>query len=281
MRIEEKDGGVLLSDVLWFDADKIFDCGQCFRFTKTNEDAWRGMAGTRPMYVTTLPDGVFLFPCTAAEFETYWRRYFDFDRDYAAITADLCKNDAHLANAARYCHGLRLLRQEKFETLISFIVSANNNIVRIRGILSRLCEAYGESVETPWGKDHAFPNAAALADAELKDLRALGLGYRDSYVKQTAQMVAEDAGGLEQIAALDFRQAESALCKFPGVGKKVADCVALFSMDCREAFPKDVWIRRTAQEVYHMDACALEASFGKEAGFAQQMLFYAARMKEK
>ena len=92
-------------------------------------------------------------------------------------------------------------------------------------------------------------------------------------------MVTEDARVLEQIAALDFRQMEKSLCEFPGVGKKVADCVALFSMDCREAFPKDVWIRRTAQEVYHMDACALEDSFGKEAGFAQQMLFYAARMK--
>ena len=281
MRVEEKDGGVLISDVSWFDADKIFDCGQCFRFAKTDEATWRGMAGSRPICVTTLPDGVFLFPCTTMQFAEYWRRYFDLDRDYAAITKDLCRKDAHLADAARYCHGLRLLRQEKFETLISFIVSANNNIVRIRGILSRLCESYGEKIETPWGEEYAFPTAAALADAELKDLRALGLGYRDSYVKRTAQRAAEDAGLLEQIAALDFRQAERALCEFPGVGKKVADCVALFSMDCREAFPKDVWIRRTAREVYHMDACALEASFGKEAGFAQQMLFYAARIKQE
>ncbi|MBP3372159.1 MAG: 8-oxoguanine DNA glycosylase [Clostridia bacterium] len=279
MRVYEKSGGVVLEDAAWFDPAIIFDCGQCFRFVPKG-DAFCGVAFGRALSVKKDGEDVHLFPCTMGEFESIWRRYFDFDRDYEALCASVCENDARLKEAAPCCKGLRILRQEPFETLISFIISANNNIARIRSVIEKLCAAYGEKIEAPWGDAYAFPTAEALASASVEELRALGLGYRDQYVKKTAMAVASDPQILSQIPTMDLDAARKALCQFHGVGNKVADCILLFSMDKTAAFPKDVWIRRVAQEVYGCDCDTLAARYGDAAGFAQQMMFYSARWKK-
>ena len=279
MRVYEKCDGVMLEDVSWFEPAVFFDCGQCFRFLPCGENVFRGVTFDRPLQVEKQDDGFFLFPCTLTDFETIWRNFFDLDRDYAAICDRICADDVHLQAAAPCCEGLRLLSQDPFETLISFIISANNNISRIRSIIEKLCAAYGERLLAPWGEVYAFPKADALAKVPVEELRALGLGYRDRYVKETSQMVADDPAILDRISQMPYMEAQKALCQFPGVGKKVADCIALFSMNKREAFPKDVWIRRVANEVYACDPDTLAARFGDEAGFAQQMMFYTVRKK--
>ena len=280
MQVMEYHNGVLLYGDTWFDAGRIFDCGQNFRFTRGDDGIWRGVAFDHPLAVASRSDGsTFLFPCTMREYQSLWRGYFDMDRNYEALTRTLAASDEHLAQAARYCRGMRLTRQARFETLISFVISANNNIGRIRGILQRLCCRYGAPLEAPWPDAYAFPAPQTLAKAPLAALRELGMGYRDRYVSQCAARVAENPQCLDAIAALPLTQARRALCAFAGVGAKVADCVLLFSMDKRDAFPQDVWIRRVAQEQYGLSGAALAARFGAEAGYAQQMLFYAARMQ--
>ena len=279
MQVKACGDGVLLPANAWFDAARIFDCGQSFRFACDQDGIWRGVALDHPLAVANTADGTLLFPCTMQEYQMFWRPYFDMDRDYETLTHTLAASDAYLAQAARYCRGLRLTRQARFETLISFVISANNNIGRIRGILQRLCQCYGAPLEAPWQGAYAFPTPQALAQVPLAALRELGLGYRDRYVAQCAMRVAQEPQCLDAIAALPLDQARSALCTFAGVGAKVADCILLFSMDKWDAFPQDVWIRRVAREQYGLSGAALAARFGQNAGYAQQVLFYAARME--
>lgn len=280
MRVEYGNGSAIVTDIGAFEPRHIFDNGQCFRWRAQEDGSYSGIAHGRYLNVSKIDGGAKLYPCNPDDFENIWRAYFDFDRDYGALFAGT--RDGALLAGQHYAPGLRVLNQQPFETLISFIISANNNITRIRGIIGRLCEKYGAPVEFAGNTYFAFPAPPALAAASEADFKALGLGYRAPYVQKTAQTV---SGGfsLNEVVRMSYADAKKALCRLPGVGPKVADCVLLFSLGKTRAFPADVWIKRFLLNEYGFSGNDRQISdfayqrFGNLAGIAQQYLFYYAR----
>lgn len=261
----------------------IFNCGQAFRFEQEETGAYRGIAYGKQIWCRKTPNGMELFPVTPEEMEAIWKGYFDLDFCYPPEDARF-SSDAVLREAAQCCAGLRILRQEPFETLITFILSANNNIARIRGIIQKLCALAGEQIAPGC---FAFPTPQALAGQSEEALRACGAGYRARYVLGTARKVAEGYD-LEQFYRMDYAAARAELCTLSGVGPKVADCILLFAYQKREAFPADVWIRRMLEELYGFtpksDKEILQFAsehFGGYGGLAQQYLFHYMRTQAK
>jgi len=211
------------------------------------------------------------------------QRYFalDIDLDRVLQTIDV---DAQIHEAIGRYRGLRVLRQDPWECLASFICSSYNNIKRIQGMIERLCEAYGAPLAYNGFRGCAFPAPEAIANATERRLRALGLGFRASYLKATARLVADGKLSLETLRRTDYRVSKSALLRCEGVGEKVADCVALFGLEKYEAFPVDVWIERAAR--YYFRQATMTPTrihefawrhFGRYAGYAQQYLYHYVR----
>lgn len=250
-----------------FDLAATLDCGQCFRWTQ-KDGVWRGIAFGRSLRVEEKPDTLEL-SCSQEEWERIWRLYFDFDRDYAAIREMLSAFSPVLAEAAAYAGGIRILQQEPWEALCTFILSQNNNIPRIRGLTEKLCASFGEAVEGGF----AFPRPERLADCTEEELRALGLGYRAPYVLDAARRV---AGGmdLEALRTLPEDEALARLNQIHGVGPKVAQCMLLFGLHRLDAFPQDVWIKRAMARYFPGKS---RADFGPDAGIAQQYIFHYVR----
>lgn len=255
-----------------FDPAVIFGCGQAFRFQE-NEGTWEGVAYGEK--VTVRADGGDVVIGTSGPLpEKQWRAYFDLDRDYTLLFPHA---DAVLLEAQAFGRGLRILRQDPFETLISFIISANNHIGRIRGIVERLCVLAGEDK----GSWFAFPQPDALCRVTEQQLRDIGIGYRAPYIAASARRAAD--GELEYLADMPWEDLRKELMRFEGVGPKVADCIALFGFGRTEAFPVDVWVRRIMKQLYHVDGGAASIAgyarrmFGAHAGIAQQYLFHYAR----
>lgn len=277
-----------MKQMLWdgtdFSLAQTLESGQCFRFEKTVEDCYMVMAGNRRGVFAQ--EGRKLFLCTGRpEDIPFWRRYFDLERDYAGLKKALAADDPVMAEAISFAPGIRLLRQEFFETLISFILSQNNHIPRIRGLIGRLCAAYGEETD---GGYFAFPEPDALARADEESLRRLGCGFRAGYLVDAVEKVRAGGYSPEETEGLATNVLRERLMEIRGVGRKVADCVLLFSLGRYEVFPADVWIRRVMEAAYSggepLSPLALQAlaaeRFGASAGFAQQYLFYYGRMKK-
>jgi N-glycosylase/DNA lyase len=281
-----ENGGVRISGacISHFDMTHIFECGQCFRFERI-EGGYEGVALGGVIRVKKKGEDIFLYPCTLLDFEEKWRGYFDLDRDYACLFS-MAERDGVLQEGLRCAAGLRILNQPPFETLISFILSANNNLARIRGIVRRMCARFGEPFCFEGRAYYDFPTPAALAGAKESDLLKAGAGYRAPYVKKTAQAVA-DGFDMEALRTADYEDAKRALMTLPGVGPKVADCVLLFSLGHSRAFPADVWIKRVLMQEYgftgndkQIQAFATE-KYGEHAGIAQQYLFFWIKEREK
>jgi N-glycosylase/DNA lyase len=258
-----------------------FSCGQVFRWLPFG-NGWLGVAGGRPLMVVGTDAGVELSPCTREDFTGFWEDYFDLKRDMAAIRQAL-SFDPFVSAGMAYAHGLRILNQDPFETLISFILSANNNMKRIQGIIARLCGRYGAAL--PFGDIvlHAFPSPEALAGADIAGVEACGAGYRAPYVIGAARALCEGFD-LETLRCVPHSEAKSRLLRLPGVGPKVADCVLLFSLSHGCAFPVDVWVSRIMRRLYLGDGASTSSMvnyaalhFGEHAGIAQQCLFHYAR----
>ena len=252
------------------DLPQTLDCGQAFRWEEKENGVWHGVAYGKYLELCKQPDGTLvLFNTTEHDFESIWRKYFDLDRDYGAVNKKIGKNEI-LKSAAEYSFGIRILNQEPWETLCSFIISQNNNIKRIKGIISRLCDNFGEDK----GGYRAFPAAERIAACSLEDLAVLRSGFRAKYILDAAQKISSGEIDLEKLKAVHTDAARDELMKIKGVGPKVADCALLFSLCHIDAFPKDVWIKR-----------AMQALFGGElpddakpyAGIAQQYIFFYAR----
>ena len=248
-----------------FDPAQTFECGQAFRFSCT-DGVWSGIVGSRLLRLKKDGDTVTFFDTTQQEFDTYWRRYLDLDTDYGAICRVLSADDT-LRRACRYGSGIRILRQEPFETLITFILSQNNNIVRIKGLVQRLCEQFGE----PLGDGFAFPTVQRLASVSPEDLAPVRAGFRAKYICDAARKVADGTVDLDAVATLPYPEARAELMRINGVGPKVADCTLLFGFHRIEAFPADVWIKRAMQHLYPN---GLPEYVLPHAGIAQQYLFY-------
>ena len=281
-----------LDGLQYFDIAQIFDCGQCFRFDPVqvprHKADFEGVAYGRWLRVgQDAPDAITLYNVTAADFERIWRHYFALDADYAAIRRDIAARfsaashgcEGVMARAMAYGAGIRVLRQEPWETVCSFIISQNNNIPRIKKIIAALSEALGEKIEVNGRVYHAFPTAEALAAAGTDAIFALRTGFRAKYLYDAAVRALAGTPDYAAIADAPPQLAMEMLCEIKGVGPKVASCAMLFGFDQTEAFPVDVWMKRVLAKYY---PCGLDiAALGRYAGIAQQYLFYYERWERE
>ena len=252
------------------DLDATFGCGQCFRWDRQPDGSWRGVAFGRELRVRRQSDALVLDGHIRPGDERVWRRYFDADRDYGAIKSRLSA-DPVLRRAVGYAPGIRILRQEPWETLCSFIISQNNNIPRIRGIIRRLCGTFGE----PAGEEgFSFPSARRISALTETDLAPLRCGFRAGYILDAARRVVSGEIDLAALETLPIGQARRELQKIKGVGPKVAECTLLFGCGRLECFPVDVWMRRVCGCFYPQ---GFPERFARYGGIAQQYLFHYAR----
>lgn len=251
---------------------RTFDCGQCFRWNEDETGRWRGVASGKAAVVWA-EEGRTYIEC-ALEDIYFWRDYLDMDTDYddARRSIEVCD---YLRDCAAYGEGIRILRQDKWEALCSFIISQCNNIPRIKGIVEKLCSLYGDAVEAPWGEARSFPSAERVAELDEADLAPLHSGCRAPYILAAAKAVASGKLDLEKTGLLPCTEARAELKKLNGVGDKVANCVVLFGLHQLDAFPVDVWIKRALAE--NLPKGFDPSTLGKYAGLAQQYMFYHAR----
>ena len=277
---EIKNGTLTVRGIDRIDIERSCACGQSFRWKKDG-DGFVAPALGRVVRVCQNDCDISIYPCKKGE-EKDWLAYFDLDRDYAAIEKRLSV-DEQLSMCIGSASGIRMFAQEPFETLITFIISANNNIGRIAGIVERLCALCGEKAELDGKEYYLFPKPESIAALEESELVRIGSGYRAPYIKKSAAII---AGGyqLEKLRDMPLDIARKELLKFPGVGPKVADCVLLFGLGHTDAFPVDVWIGRAMSEIYFDGESPkkkqLEAAIralGSESGIVQQYIFHYAR----
>jgi len=274
-----------------FEPKHIFECGQCFRWNEEKDGSYTGVVGNNVINVKKEYNNIIIIKGIFKDnIKNVCTEYFDLETDYNKIKTTLANIDNNMKKSIEYGSGIRILKQDPWEALISFIISANNNIPRIKGIIEKISKKYGNEIQWNGSKYYTFPTPSELSKASVKDLRLLGLGFRDSRVFETTKIINENKIDLKKLEKIeDTNILREELLKLPGVGPKVADCIMLFSMKKYEVFPIDVWVKRVVTELYFPDAITenkikninnkkilelAENKFGKLAGLAQQYLFY-------
>ena len=276
-----------IENIKSFELADIFDCGQCFRWNKQPDGSYTGVFGKNVMNVQKSGDTVVFRGIGDGNIKEIVENYFDLNRDYEEIKNKLSQIDENVKKSIEYGKGIRILNQDLWEMIISFIISANNNIPRIKGIIERLARKYGKEIEWNGEKYYTFPTPEELKDVTVDDYRKLGLGFRDIRLYETVHMVLDKKVDLNEMQQNpNTYEVREQLLSLSGVGPKVADCILLFSTLKRfEVFPIDVWVRRVMNELYiknedetkvnkkDIEKLAKE-KFGNLAGIAQQYLFY-------
>ena len=267
--IEKKNNDLHIKGISNLSLPMTLDCGQAFRWSSDDGKLWKGIAYNKYVELYIDNDTLVLLNTTEEDFNNIWKRYFDLERDYQKIIDSISENEI-LKSASSYGSGIRLLNQEPWETLCSFIISQNNNIPRIKGIIDRLCMNFGENQNGVY----TFPSANIIAKLSLEDLSVLRSGFRAKYILDAAKKVSSGEIDLESLKNKDIDLARNELMKIKGVGPKVADCTLLFALEHIEAFPKDVWIKRAMEKLFggQLPECAVPY-----AGIVQEYIFYYAR----
>ena len=283
----------ILTNTNSFNPKHIFECGQCFRWNEQPDGSYTGVFGNNVLNVKQENNQIIFSGICDGNIEEICKDYFDLDTDYAQIKNELSKIDDNLKQGIQYGDGIRILKQDLWETIISFIISANNNIPRIKKIIERISEKYGNKLELDGETFYSFPTVEQLRKATVDELRGLGLGFRDKRVYETTRLILNKEIDLEYLKSIqDSNLLREELNKLPGVGDKVADCIMLFSMKRFDVFPIDVWVRRVMNDLYikNEDETKVnkkeirnlaEEKYGKLAGIAQQYLFYWKREEDK
>ena len=277
----------IIENMKSFELKDIFDCGQCFRWNKQNDNSYTGVFQKNVINVRKEDNKIIFKGICEKDIKSTIEFYFDLDRDYEEIKNKLSKIDNNVKKSVEYGKGIRILNQDLWETIISFIISANNNIPRIKGIIERISEKYGDKIEWNGKAYYTFPTPEQLKHVTVQEYRSLGLGFRDIRLYETTKMILDKKVDLEKMKdnknTLEVREQ---LLQLSGVGPKVADCILLFSTLKRfEAFPIDVWVRRVMNDLYIKNEDETKVSkkqiekiaaekFGDLAGLAQQYLFY-------
>lgn len=267
-----------------FDLEATAECGQAFRWNRLEDGGYLGIVGDLVIKAYQHGDALRVITNGGEDSVGFIRDYFDLDRDYRSIEEKLCAFP-ELKPAVEFCSGNRILHQQPWETLVSFILSANNSIPNIKRTIERMARCFGTPVEFEGETYYTFPSPEALAASSESEIRDTRCGFRGKYVIAAARMVAEGEIDLEEIQELPTEEARKILMQIPGVGRKIADCVLLFSMRKFDAFPVDVWIRRVVEHLYFDGAEVpmkkliefAEKRFGPLAGFAQQYLYHYTR----
>ncbi|MBE6572921.1 MAG: DNA-3-methyladenine glycosylase 2 family protein [Ruminococcaceae bacterium] len=273
MKITEFNKYIEISELSYFSVEKIFDCGQCFRFDPDPTGGISGVAmGSFYRFTQENESTVRIYNTSKNDFDQKLFRYLSLDRDYGIMNEDIISrfgSDETIKKAVEAGKGIRILRQEAFEVLISFIISQNNNIPRIKGLVEALCRRCGRNIGE---EKYAFPEPEAIVKLGIDGLRELKVGFRAPYIYDAALRVTEGATDLEIIASLDTLSAGEQLMKIKGVGPKVASCILLFGLDKTDTFPVDVWIKRVLDK-YYPEGIDI-STLGNYRGLAQQYLFY-------
>ena len=277
----------IIKDIKSFELKDIFDCGQCFRWNEQEDGSYTGVFGENVLNVSKKNNEIIFKGICKENIKQTVEKYFDLNRNYEEIKDELSKIDENMKKSIEYGRGIRILNQDLWETIISFIISANNNIPRIKGIIERLSKKYGKEIEWKGNKYYTFPTAEELRDVTVQEYRELGLGFRDIRLYETTHMILDKKINLEEMQKNpNTMEVREQLLSLSGVGPKVADCILLFSTLKRfEVFPIDVWVRRVMNDLYihnpdetkvnkkEIEKIAKE-KFGNLAGLAQQYLFY-------
>lgn len=287
-----KEQSYILENANSFNLRDIFECGQCFRWNKEDDESYTGVIENNVLNVKNIENKIIFKGICNGNIQEVVTNYFDLNRDYTKIKNELSKIDDYMKNSIEYGEGIRILNQDLWETIISFIISANNNIPRIKGIIERLSKKYGKEIIWNGKKYYTFPTPEELRNVSVEEYRKLGLGFRDIRVYETTKMILNKEVDLKKLFNEDTETVREELLKLSGVGPKVADCILLFSTLKRfEVFPIDVWVRRVMNDLYIKNEDEKKVSkkqileiadkkYGNLAGIAQQYLFYWRREKE-
>ena len=282
-----KEQKYILKECKSFELPHIFECGQCFRWNIEEDGSYTGVFYKNVMNVRKIDNEIIFNGICEGNIKEVVENYFDLKRNYEEIKDKLSKIDDNLKMSIKYGNGIRILNQDLWETIISFIISANNNIPRIKGIIERLSKEYGQEIFFNGKSYYTFPTPQELKNVSVSDYRKLGLGFRDIRLYETTKMILNNEIDLEELhMEEDTIKVRNTLLTLSGVGPKVADCILLFSTLKRfDVFPIDVWVRRVMNELYiknedenkvnkkDIEKIAYE-KFGNLAGMAQQYLFY-------
>ena len=268
-----------------FEPKHIFECGQAFRWRREDDDSYTAIHSGKIINVKNDNENIIFSNTNEEDFQNIWYNYFDLQTDYGKIKAELSK-DKVLEEAIKFGEGIRILNQDPYETTISFIISANNQIPRIKKSIELISENYGEFIGEYKGKKYySFPEPEVLANTDEKELEEkCKVGYRSKYIVNTSKMIYNKEVNLDELYSIKTKDAKEILMKLPGVGPKVSDCILLFSLNKNDAFPVDVWVKRVMEHFYLKEDTKLkdiskyaDEKFGDLGGFAQQYLFYYAR----
>lgn len=297
IKIEENDNSVVIKGVKNFNIKQVLECGQCFRWERITDNNYIVVAKRRVIEVIQNDDEVIIENTNMEDLNNIWIDYFDLNRDYSSIKEELSKDEL-LKKSVEFGYGIRILNQDPFEMLISFIISARNSIPSIKKTVNKISEKWGDEIEYKGKTYYAFPTPKQLKDATLEEIQDTGASFRSKYIISTIKNVndaieAKSNGkltddlikyDLEHIKSLSSDECHIALQNFMGVGAKVADCIMLFSMGKHSAFPVDVWVKRAMIHFYLAPDVSLakirvfgREKFGELSGMAQQYLFYYAR----
>lgn len=295
--IIEKESSIILENVKDFNIKQILECGQCFRWERISDTNYIIVAYRRVIEVIQDGSQVTILNTNMKDFNEIWKNYFDLNVNYEEVKEELSRDEL-LKKSVEFGYGIRILNQDPFEMLISFIISARNSIPSIMKTIKKISERWGDKIEYKGNIYYAFPTPEQLNKATLEEIKETGASFRSKYIIDTISKVnavieaknnkALDEElqqfDLEYIKSLPVDECHKALQNFMGVGAKVADCIMLFSMSKHSAFPVDVWIKRAMIHFYLAPDVSLNKirvfgrdKFGELAGLAQQYLFYYAR----
>ena len=286
MRIISKDNNIILEDIRDFDVAQTLECGQCFHFEKIDENEYGVVHKNHLLHISGEGEKIICYDTTEKEFMDIWYPYFDLDRDYGVIKEFILDSDERLRNAIEENYGVRIINQDFPETLMSFIISQNKQIPHIKKIVKEISERYGEYLGEIKGHSfYAFPDKERLQQISEDNYRECKTGFRAPYLCHAAKRIVDDEMFTgEVLRNMTYEEAKKELLKIKGVGEKVANCVLLFSLGFRNAFPVDVWIKRIMEYMYFgkdtPNDKIMEFAFekyGEYGGYVQQYLFYYAR----
>lgn len=297
LSVEESNNSMVIKGIKNFNIKQILECGQCFRWERITDNNYIVVANRRVIEIIQNGDEVTIENCNMEEFNNIWLDYFDLNREYIDIKQELSKDEL-LRKSVEFGYGIRILNQDPFEMLISFIISARNSIPSIKKTVNKISKKWGDKIEYKGKTYYAFPTPSQLCDATLEEIQETGASFRSKYIISTVKNVNESLEAkkteklsddqlkydLDYIKSLSTDECHAALQNFMGVGAKVADCIMLFSMGKHSAFPVDVWVKRAMIHFYLAPDVSLQKirifgrdKFGELAGMAQQYLFYYAR----
>jgi len=281
-------GDFVVKGVADFDVGQTLECGQCFHFKKIDENEYGVVAFGKLLHIRQDDNSVIFYDTSEAEYEEVWKKYFDLDRNYAQIKASLLEKDSKLKQAMDTMWGVRILKQDFFEILISFIISQNKQIPHIKQIVATISKKYGNYLGKIGEEEFfGFPSCEKMLDITLEDLKECKTGFRAPYIMDAVSKVGDKTIDEKILREVDIHVCLEKLQLIKGVGEKISNCVMLFGLEKREAFPIDVWIKRIMEFMYFdreasKDEIATFAKeqFGEYGGYAQQYLFYYGREKK-